>query len=65
MQGVIAERHVYCATGLNDHSFEITIIIIMKGNFKGRKWVLIKLNEIGHAHMIEACILNLLRKNFN
>ncbi len=43
MQGVIAEAHVYCATGLNDQSFEITIII-MKGNFKGRKKGLIQLN---------------------
>ncbi len=65
MQGVIAERHVHCATGLNDQSLEITTIIIMKGNFKGRKWGLIKLNEIRHAHMVEACILNLFRKKIN
>ncbi len=37
----------------------------MKGNFKGKKWELIKLNEIGHAHMVGACRLNLFRKKFN
>ncbi len=60
----MAERHVYCTTELNDQSLEITIII-MRGNFKGRKWVLIKLNEIGHAHMVEACLLNMFKKDFN